>query len=508
MEPNGLDKYQSPKNPNTQHQLHWGPGQYGKGLVESNGTVHHWGVGAFEDGAPYHVQYRQEHDITGRGYTPFWISRTGEVESLPRNTVDWEAVGKLDPRLDVSRAESWKFGGLDHQQRALGEDPQIIDDEPGDWTGWEEGDDQGYSARRPFVYDESNNVIYIGKPGEHHDDIYSKYKTNPMYSYEGYIMKGLPDHPDEVSFYRNSPPNKDAILNLVSEHSGVPAVDPLGDDLWKFAWTEEEKELRERDPLAFERQMDWDRRGDVGRHPDVEWVPTHELKKFIEYDRRPGSVHQHDPERYQALADHIVQHGFKNPVQLEFNQDTGTAHMGEGNHRTWIALEHGIPAMPVRVNRSRRDSPTQIPVDFRPLPEWEDRFDPSGYHVPPSLKPSHIGLPTVPSPDQRTAANDEVEHQLGWTPGNPGKGLIANGVVHTWNTDGVEPIHSDYIRAKRIPYQRDESSEFWIHPSGKVSFYRPDLIDPDSKDVVEYADPNLYVGDESNEDVADTWGFF
>lgn len=174
-------------------------------------------------------------------------------------------------------------------------------------------------------------------------------------------------------------------------------------------WAHERDKERsewERDPIGYERTNDWDNTGDVGRHPDIEWVPTADLKKFIEYDRRPGMEHDTgSPERYQALTDHIRENGFRNPVIIDYHEDKSVAHMSEGNHRTHIALENGIPAMPVRVYRSRRDSATAIPVTLHPQPEWADHLpvghpsrEPSGYRVPDSMKPSHIGLPTVPAP--------------------------------------------------------------------------------------------------------------
>jgi len=169
---------------------------------------------------------------------------------------------------------------------------------------------------------------------------------------------------------------------------------------------EERNRQRAEDPLGFERTHDWDREGDVNRgHPDIEWVPTNELRKFIEFDRRPGGKDAwSSPERWEALGEHLKTHGFRNPVWLDYNPDTGYAHMSEGNHRTQLALDHGIPAVPVRVYRSTRESPTQIPVKAQPQEEWADAFDPTGYHWPQYMKPSHLGLPTVPPPTQHTAA--------------------------------------------------------------------------------------------------------
>lgn len=158
---------------------------------------------------------------------------------------------------------------------------------------------------------------------------------------------------------------------------------------------------------AMEEKRVWD---DELRHDyrDVtEWVPTHELKKFMEYDRRPGKPDAHSsPERWNALADHIKDNGFANAVVLDFNPDTGHAHMSEGNHRTQIALDAGIPHMPVRVYRSRRTSPTQIPVNPQPQPEWENHRGDT--HWPSDIRPSHIGLPTVPPPSSQGDLNSTL----------------------------------------------------------------------------------------------------
>jgi hypothetical protein len=170
------------------------------------------------------------------------------------------------------------------------------------------------------------------------------------------------------------------VLNSVAERHGVSPVhyQPPEERDWKFGASEPNDEMMTM--LDRERTQDWDRPGDVQQgHPDIEWVPTHELRKFIEYDRRPGGKDSWgDPERWDALGQHILEQGFKNPIWLDYNPDSGFAHMSEGNHRTQLALDLGIPAMPVRVYRSNRSSQTAIPVKAQPQSEWADRFDPTG----------------------------------------------------------------------------------------------------------------------------------
>jgi len=130
----------------------------------------------------------------------------------------------------------------------------------------------------------------------------------------------------------------------------------------------------------------------------IEYVPTQALWEFREYDRPL------DDEYTADLAKHIKTYGIRSPIILEYNVDTGQVHIGEGNHRLKIALEQGLEAVPVRVYTSRRQGKNYGMV---PEPYPPDQFD----YVPQHLKPSDIGLPTMPEgwrpPPSKLAAADE-----------------------------------------------------------------------------------------------------
>lgn len=152
----------------------------------------------------------------------------------------------------------------------------------------------------------------------------------------------------------------------------------------------------------------WDER-DLD-HPDIEWVPTHALKPFMEYNRRPGSKDAwSSKERWEALGEHIKANGITKPLWIDFNPHTSTGHLSEGNHRLQLALDHGIPALPVRVMQSQRQSPTQVPLQAIAQPEWADHRGET--HWPTYMRASHVGLPIVPAPDQvKTASNPDFYH--------------------------------------------------------------------------------------------------
>jgi hypothetical protein len=484
-----LDHFQLPHDPTSTHQLHWKPGSYGKGVIEEDGTVHTWPTGGILDGEPSHRHYMIDKGIGDpypsqslqKGTVKFWIKPEGEVEVLS----DWGSpseetysyLQRIDPRLTPATDEFYRFADTQAQDRVLhgGGPPKMVGGyQPASLDAVQRN---AYNGRTPFIYHAPENTVYVGRPGWHHDTVRSHYglQSDPMAPnlYEGFATHGLDDHPDENNRWPSGvewtshqviPDNHEEVLEAVADHTGLPA-DHADGNIWRFAATpaptpEEltnmimemlplhktelkpdpvaDQRAREKaeDPLGFEMRNDWDRPGDVesAERLGIEWVPTHALKPFLEYDRRPGGKDAWgNQERWDALGEHLKANGFKNPVWIDFNPDESTGHLSEGNHRVQLALDHGIPAVPVRVYRSRRPSPTQVKVTPKPEPQWEDQFDPTGYHYPDYMKPSHIGLPTVPPPDQRTAAYgdsqynpetqewNDFEH---WEPGSIGKGLV------------------------------------------------------------------------------------
>jgi hypothetical protein len=88
-------------------------------------------------------------------------------------------------------------------------------------------------------------------------------------------------------------------------------------------------------------------------------------------------------------------------------------------------------------------------------------------------------------------------HQLGWQPGQWGKGLVHGGNVHAWNTgvyDG-QPTHPQYAEETLgVPHEQWLFGKMWnsafqIHPDGKVRFWEP--VDNDMRDLVQSAHPHF-----------------
>jgi hypothetical protein len=138
---------------------------------------------------------------------------------------------------------------------------------------------------------------------------------------------------------------------------------------------------------------------------DAEMVPVEWLKQYHEYDRPgrgPEGYAQTKPEYWDRLKNHIQQHGFEDPLTLEYNPDSGNAYLGEGNHRLGIAEELGMTHVPVHVYRNSKD--------WQGHP-WVKATEPGQYvdergYFPQSTKPSAIGIPTSGEPYSPSDTDD------------------------------------------------------------------------------------------------------
>lgn len=201
-----------------------------------------------------------------------------------------------------------------------------------------------------------------------------------------------------------------------------------------------------------ERQNEvWDEFYGEGKEPDfnsyVEMVPTSVMWPYREFTR---DLEESDYDR--DLTRHLDKHGIKDPLRLQYHPETGTAYLGEGNHRLHWAFLNGVEHVPVVVNRWASTRPTSRPVPTPLIPNEH------GY-VPGMIKPSQIGLPTVP---MKTSATDQ------WEPGTPGKAwLYTNGKVDTWPVDSVGfPVHSIKKDFSQIEKKPDRSVPVFINANG------------------------------------------
>jgi hypothetical protein len=100
------------------------------------------------------------------------------------------------------------------------------------------------------------------------------------------------------------------------------------------------------------------------------------------------------PEEWDRLRDEIERDGFRSPAGLAYNHKTGTAYLGEGNHRLGIARELHR-ALPVVVFRSAETAPDSAMTPLTEPGEYT-QWDSMGFGRFPELaSPSDIGLTVV-----------------------------------------------------------------------------------------------------------------
>src|SRR3954467_12711863 len=131
VEVNRLEHYAIPHDPEAVHQLHWQPGQHGKGIISRDGTVHTWPVDR-QDGEPGHRRYIMETMGTDpygpnfRGpedeHSYFWIGPEGDFQPLQGSGPEQlAAVQAVEPRIGPPQGDwnTWHFGDAQEQERTL-----------------------------------------------------------------------------------------------------------------------------------------------------------------------------------------------------------------------------------------------------------------------------------------------------------------------------------------------------------------------------------------------------
>lgn len=87
----------------------------------------------------------------------------------------------------------------------------------------------------------------------------------------------------------------------------------------------------------------------------------------------------------------------------------------------------------------------------------------------------------------------------GWQPGKPGKGIMINGELYSWNTDGTFPNHS---AAMDVIQNKDPDDYLFIEPDGSFRHENP-RHDYNAEDKITLQDPRLkLIGPDT------TWGMF
>lgn len=89
-----------------------------------------------------------------------------------------------------------------------------------------------------------------------------------------------------------------------------------------------------------------------GAYGDIaELVPVSEMEKYQEHHWTRRYHPRLTQEEYDKLSDDIAQHGFEDPIILDYNPTNGYAQVIEGNTRLAIARDLGLKHIPARLVR-------------------------------------------------------------------------------------------------------------------------------------------------------------
>lgn len=196
------------------HQLHWTPGQEGKGFILLDGTLYTWdcpraGV------LPSHVEKEREYGINPEQIGAYLIlNADGLIISpySPKRGMIHEVPG-IDSRLRLNeREKEWSFSkvGIDFN-------PEVV-------KGIEVATPFEYEStqpvRTPFLTTEDENdaiKIWVGRPSSAHASLIKKYDLD--YRDEMIMDYGWMNQ-DEVGFYTEGY-DHDKVVQALSQYTGV-----------------------------------------------------------------------------------------------------------------------------------------------------------------------------------------------------------------------------------------------------------------------------------------------
>lgn len=135
-------------------------------------------------------------------------------------------------------------------------------------------------------------------------------------------------------------------------------------------------------------------RFDKKMYSTAELVPVEYLNTIKEFDRGNMFV-SFDFKNFEEMEDEIFKNGMKYPLYVGYSVPDKMVLLVEGNHRLFLANKLGIKYLPVVVVRQM----------YKFMDKQKDKAkEVSGYkpgqdvHVPSNMKPSEVGIPSIPMP--------------------------------------------------------------------------------------------------------------
>jgi hypothetical protein len=399
-----------------------------------------------------HGDLAWEADVPYRNTGYVMVDKDGDPTDIGSYDVLPSTVERaVKDHFKAPQQQSWDF-------EAAADEPEIIEPEGGeDWSEKYKLPDLVH--RRPFVYWPDSNKVFVGIPGQFHENLHQVLRNKHSDDWEDALNQGRIRNP-----YLSAPDKQEGYVTDINAPSAITDAGEPGaiglhgqDDA--------------RGHPAVESLV---RRFGEGYYPDRE-VPS-EFETFSKTADSMPEIQQHD---FQPKS---IFDGDRRPTI--YDADTHTIHVGPlGGFHSELSRRAQIPYKNTGYLTYRGDKPVGV-GSYVPAHQPFENYLKGYFGVEPE------------NDNDAWAFEAANEHDLQWQEGTPGKGwVLDDGKVRTWTVDQESrPYHMHKYRRDETPLRNEKGHSigaFQIMPNGQVHRLGDD-VNPEALAHIQAADPRLY----------------
>jgi hypothetical protein len=133
---------------------------------------------------------------------------------------------------------------------------------------------------------------------------------------------------------------------------------------------------------------------DRERYPKTELVPVDYLNQIKEFNREE-MFSSFEFQNFDEMEKEIFENGMKYPLFIGYSVPDKKVLLIEGNHRLVLANKLNIKYLPVLVNRQMSSFIGEQKLKAKEVSGWSAD---ENVHIPSNMKPSEVGIPSIPLP--------------------------------------------------------------------------------------------------------------
>jgi len=213
----------------------------------------------------------------------------------------------------------------------------------------------------------------------------------------------------------------------------------------------------------------------------VEEIPVDVAMQMLDFER---GKEDYERENINNLTKHISEHGFLEPIIVEFNKDTNTAYIAEGNHRVQVAKKLGMEWIPARGIRGYGKT------HFKELPAyWQgNQTDALGnLYIPPHFSPHMIGIPVK----EKVKGFEDNAFYNGWET-KESKWKKRSHWVEGFHAAGITPEGDMVVGPKWTTYHGEMETPKSLYKIFEPSQGWRGLYNPETNELLHLSTPSEY----------------